>query len=215
MEKEKELMPDLKPVPDPVYEEEERSGDNDWETEEGVDQEKEEEKEDLEMERERDRLEMEKERQELEKEREAEQEREKMERERELERQREEWERMREEMERRREGNYDEEAGLPYPYPPGYYLLKVRAKESNVNMLHFSWNAQWLFYKLAVYRHDDDNWLSFLCNRDSQVKMENQDKRWQDFECYDKTLLKRLKREKRHQNLQQVARALQEKNSII
>lgn len=129
MEQEKELMPDLKPVPHPVYEEEERSGDNDWETEEGVDQEKEEEKEDLEMERERDRLEMERERQELEKEREAEQEREKMENERELERQREEWERMREEMERRREGNYDEEAGLPYPYPPGYYLLKVRAKE--------------------------------------------------------------------------------------
>ncbi|XP_039891289.1 collagen alpha-1(VII) chain isoform X6 [Simochromis diagramma] len=130
MEKEKELMPDLKPVPDPVYEEEERSGDNDWETEEGVDQEKEEEKEDLEMERERDRLEMEKERQELEKEREAEQEREKMESERELERQREEWERMREEMERRRQGNYDEEAGLPYPYPPGYYLLKGQPGEN-------------------------------------------------------------------------------------
>ncbi|XP_039457387.1 collagen alpha-1(VII) chain isoform X3 [Oreochromis aureus] len=130
MEKEKELMPDLKPVPDPVYEEEERSGDYDWEAEEGVDQEKEEEEEDLEMERERDRLEMERERQELEKEREAEQEREKMESERELERQREEWERMREEMERRREGNYDEETGLPYPYPPGYYLLKGQPGEN-------------------------------------------------------------------------------------
>ncbi|XP_070785049.1 collagen alpha-1(VII) chain [Enoplosus armatus] len=118
--------------PDPVYGEEERSGDYDWETEEDVDREREGEEEDLERERERERMEMEREREELEKEREAELERERTEQggERDFEREREEWERMRAEMERRRGGGYDEETGQPYPYPPEYFHLKGQQGES-------------------------------------------------------------------------------------
>lgn len=131
----KETEPDYtETVPDSVYEEE-RSGDYDWDTEEDVDRERAEEDE-LERERERERMEMEREA-------ELEMEREKMERQKELERsrtgqeegeverdldrEREEWQRRRMEMERGREG-YHEEGGQPYPYPPEYYLLKVRAK---------------------------------------------------------------------------------------
>ncbi|XP_045928379.1 collagen alpha-1(VII) chain [Micropterus dolomieu] len=110
--------------PDPVYGEEERSGDYNWETEEDVDRERDGEEEELERERERERLEMEREREELEREREAELEleREKMERE--------EWERRRAELERRREGGYDEESAQPYPYPPEYFYLKGQQGES-------------------------------------------------------------------------------------
>ncbi|XP_071358384.1 collagen alpha-1(VII) chain isoform X2 [Trachinotus anak] len=134
---------DTETVPDPVFEEEERSGDYDWDTEEDVDRERdgeeEEEEEDLKRERERERLEMEREREELEREREAELEleREKMERERtgkegerDLEREREEWERRRMEMERGREGGYDEENGKPYSYPPEYFFLKGQPGET-------------------------------------------------------------------------------------
>ncbi|KAM7367132.1 hypothetical protein PAMP_015056 [Pampus punctatissimus] len=146
LEEEKGVQPDgfKESGPDPVYKEEERSGDYDWETEEDVDRERGgEEEEELEKERERERLEMEKEREELEKEREAEleseaelerakmemdkeleRERTEQEVERDLEREREEWERRRLEMERRREGTYDEEIGQPYPYPPEYFYLK-------------------------------------------------------------------------------------------
>ncbi|XP_044041741.1 collagen alpha-1(VII) chain isoform X2 [Siniperca chuatsi] len=124
--------------PDPVYGEEERSGDNEWETEEDVDREREGEEEHLERERERERLEMEREREELEREREAELEleREKMERERteqeerDLGREREEWERRRAELERQRGGGYDEETGQPYPYPPVYFYLKGQQGEN-------------------------------------------------------------------------------------
>ncbi|KAM7378264.1 hypothetical protein PAMA_013249 [Pampus argenteus] len=145
LEEEKGVQPEgfKESGPDPVYTEEERSGDYDWETEEDVDRERGGEEEELEKEREREILEMEKEREELEKEREAEREREaelersKMEMEKELERERteqeverdlererEEWERRRLEMERRRAGHYDEETGQPYPYPPEYFYLK-------------------------------------------------------------------------------------------
>ncbi|XP_030295316.1 collagen alpha-1(VII) chain isoform X2 [Sparus aurata] len=143
---------------DPVYEEEERSGDYDWETGEDVDREREGEEEDLESQREKERLEMEREKEELEKEREAELElereraerekklkleREKTERgeelererteqegERDLEREREEWEWRRAEMERMGQRGYDEETGQPYPYPPEYFYLKGQQGES-------------------------------------------------------------------------------------
>ncbi|CAG5927553.1 unnamed protein product [Menidia menidia] len=128
---------------DPVYEEEERSGDYEWETEEDLDREGEGEEEEelvLESQRERERLEMEREREELEKEkeneleieREKEMEVEKTEREpeRDIEREREEWERMRAEMERERGGGYNEETGQPYPYSPGYFLLKGQQGEN-------------------------------------------------------------------------------------
>ncbi|KAM3588066.1 uncharacterized protein V6R79_020259 [Siganus canaliculatus] len=95
---------------DPAYEEEERSGDEDWETEEDVDREREEE-EGGELGRE-----------EVEKEKE-------MEGERDFEREREEWERRRAEMERGRHGGYDPETGQPYPYPPRYFLLKGQPGE--------------------------------------------------------------------------------------
>nr|XP_019947966.1 PREDICTED: collagen alpha-1(VII) chain-like [Paralichthys olivaceus] len=140
-------------VPGPVYGEEERSGDYDWDPYEDVDREREGEEEDLERERERERLEMEREREELEKEREAELEKmerqrelekEKVEREREaerertegeegerdLDREREEWERRRQEMERGRAGGYGEETGQPYPYPPEYFFLKGQPGEN-------------------------------------------------------------------------------------
>ncbi|KAM9704944.1 uncharacterized protein col7a1l isoform 3-T3 [Menidia menidia] len=128
---------------DPVYEEEERSGDYEWETEEDLDREREGEEEEelvLESQRERERLEMEREREELEKEkeneleieREKEMEVEKTEREpeRDIEREREEWERMRAEMERERGVGYNEETGQPYPYSPGYFLLKGQQGEN-------------------------------------------------------------------------------------
>lgn len=110
--------------PDPVYEEEveERSGDYDWGEEEDVDREREAEEE-LERQRERDRIEVEREREELEGERD-------------IAREREEWERRRAEIERERTGGYDEETGQPYPYPPEYYLLKVRLQSSFQNVLN-------------------------------------------------------------------------------
>ncbi|XP_047431494.1 collagen alpha-1(VII) chain isoform X2 [Mugil cephalus] len=133
------------PEPGGLYEEEEeRSGDYDWETEEDVDAEREGEGDELEREREKERLEMEREREELEKEKEVEMEleRERGERgeeerattqpeaERDLER--EEWERRRAEMERERGrvGDYDEETGQPYPYPPEYFFLKGHPGEN-------------------------------------------------------------------------------------
>ncbi|KAM9328401.1 uncharacterized protein col7a1l [Pholidichthys leucotaenia] len=126
-----EVVPDPEIVPGPVYEEEveERSGDYDWETEEDVDREREgeEEEEDLEWLRERERLELERERKELEKERQAELEAER-EKEREAELEREEWERRKMEIERR-EGDFEEETGPPYPYPPEYFLLKGQPGE--------------------------------------------------------------------------------------
>ncbi|XP_075968030.1 uncharacterized protein col7a1l [Anarhichas minor] len=143
MEKEKGVETDgiAETGPGPVYGEEERSGDYDWETEEDVDRERGGEEEDLERERERARMEMEREREELEKEREAELEleRKNMEREKELERteqegerdlerERQEWERRRVEMERGREGGYDEETGQPYP--PEYFYLKGHPGEN-------------------------------------------------------------------------------------
>lgn len=108
-------------TPDPALEEEERSGDYDWGTEEDLDREREEEDGDLERKRERERLEMEREREELERETELEKEREQTEEEEE------EWERRRAEMERGGDRVYDEETGQPYPYPPQYFFLKVRA----------------------------------------------------------------------------------------
>ncbi|XP_028274896.1 collagen alpha-1(VII) chain [Parambassis ranga] len=128
-DREKEVAPgeDTETGHDPVYEEEERSGDYDWGTEEDVDRERErEEDDDLERERERERLEMERERKELEKEKEAEMELEREEMEKE--RMEEEWERRRSEMEKRREGHYDEETGQ-YPYPPEYFFLKGQQGE--------------------------------------------------------------------------------------
>ncbi|XP_030006171.1 collagen alpha-1(VII) chain isoform X2 [Sphaeramia orbicularis] len=136
VENKKAVEPDQYPDTgyDPVFEEEERSGDYNWETEEEIDQEKEgdEEVDGLEKEREQDRLEMEREREELEKEREAERiEKENIERERtEQEREREEWERRREEMERERGEGYDDETGQPYPYPPEYFYLKGQPGEN-------------------------------------------------------------------------------------
>ncbi|XP_041833160.1 collagen alpha-1(VII) chain, partial [Melanotaenia boesemani] len=71
--KEKEIVLHTETDLDPVYDDEERSGDYDWGTEEDVDREREEEEEEeLEKQRERERLEMERERGELEKEKEAE-----------------------------------------------------------------------------------------------------------------------------------------------
>ncbi|XP_035852104.1 collagen alpha-1(VII) chain isoform X2 [Sander lucioperca] len=153
MEQEKGVETDgyIETGPDPVYGEEERSGDYDWETEEDVDRERGGEEEDLEMEREREELEKEREAElELEREnverekkleREKELEREQMEREKELERERteqegerdlerEEWERRRVEIERGRQGGYDGETGQPYPYPPEYFYLKGQPGES-------------------------------------------------------------------------------------
>lgn len=120
MENQKALQTDgnVETGPDPVYGEEERSGDYDWETEEDVDRERgggEEEEEDLERERE-----------ELDKERQAELELERTEQEGERDLEREEWERRRVEMERGRQGGHFEETGQPYPYPPQYFYLKVR-----------------------------------------------------------------------------------------
>ncbi|XP_068442301.1 collagen alpha-1(VII) chain [Clinocottus analis] len=128
--------------PDRVYEEEERSGDYVWETEEDFDRERGEE-EDMDREREKARMEMERYREELEKERDAqlELERKHMERElhrerteqegkRDLEREREEWEMRRVEMERERGGGYDEETGQPYPYRPEYLHLKGHPGEN-------------------------------------------------------------------------------------
>ncbi|XP_034434681.1 collagen alpha-1(VII) chain [Hippoglossus hippoglossus] len=158
LEKEEEVEPDgfTETVPDPVYEEEERSGDYDWDPEEDVDREREREEERLEMEREREELEkereaelekmdrereakMEREKEKVEREkmlerqREAERKREGREREegeRDLDREREEWERRRQEMERGRAGGYDEETGQPYPYPPEYFYLKGQPGEN-------------------------------------------------------------------------------------
>lgn len=153
---------------DQVFEEEvEQSGD--WSTDEDVDRERDE--DELEMERERERLEMERERHELEKERQAELELE-LERQQErkstdqeveqdLERERMEWERRREEMERRRQEGYDDETEQPYPYPPEYFLLKVL---NQMNILMF-----------LVFSTNSSNLLYIFCDRDSQVKMGNQD----------------------------------------
>ncbi|XP_056131888.1 collagen alpha-1(VII) chain [Lampris incognitus] len=98
------------------YGEEERSGDYEWETEEGVDREGEDDDGDddldLGVERERMRLEMEREKQERER------------TESEGEREREEWERWRVEMERARGGTNDAGTGRPYPYHPEYFYLK-------------------------------------------------------------------------------------------
>ncbi|KAM8909698.1 uncharacterized protein col7a1l [Spinachia spinachia] len=92
--------------PDPVYREEERSGDYDWETEEDVDRERGGEREDPERETEGEELDKERERTEQEGERDLE---------------REEWERRRVEMER---------GGQPYPYPPEYFYLKGHPGEN-------------------------------------------------------------------------------------
>lgn len=151
---------------DQVFEEEvEQSGD--WSTDEDVDRERDE--DELEMERERERLEMERERHELEKERQAELELERQQErkstdqevEQDLERERMEWERRREEMERRRQEGYDDETEQPYPYPPEYFLLKVL---NQMNILMF-----------LVFSTNSSNLLYIFCDRDSQVKMGNQD----------------------------------------
>ncbi|XP_024143033.1 collagen alpha-1(VII) chain [Oryzias melastigma] len=92
---------EAKTTPEPAHEEEERSGDDDWVTDEEEDG-------DLEGKREQERLEMEREREELEREAELE---------KEVEKEEEEWERGGEEI-------YDEETGQPYPYPPQYFFLK-------------------------------------------------------------------------------------------
>lgn len=93
--------------PEPVYEEEERSGDDEWETKEDVDREMDpQEREELEREaKERGRTEQKGER--------------------DFERERSEWERRRAEIERMGEGDHG--GGQPYPYPPEYLYLKVRA----------------------------------------------------------------------------------------
>ena len=93
---------------DRITEPEERSGDYEWETGEDVDREREELDKEVEADLEVGRTEQEVER--------------------DLEKEREEWEKRRVEMERGREGGYDEETGQPYPYPPDYFNLKVRAQ---------------------------------------------------------------------------------------
>lgn len=107
---------EAKTTPEPAHEEEERSGDDDWVTDEEEDG-------DLEGKREQERLEMEREREELEREAELE---------KEVEKEEEEWERGGEEI-------YDEETGQPYPYPPQYFFLKVRTWGPNL-IMWVQWN---------------------------------------------------------------------------
>uniref|UniRef100_A0AAV2IUW1 Collagen alpha-1(VII) chain-like n=1 Tax=Knipowitschia caucasica TaxID=637954 RepID=A0AAV2IUW1_KNICA len=110
------------PYYDPIYEEEEESGDYEWPTDD--------EDGDLDLERERERLSMEEERRELERERQAEIESGVDQNvDQDVDRVRTEEELKRLEWERRRQEGYDPGSQQPYPYPPEYFLFKGQPGE--------------------------------------------------------------------------------------